>query len=110
MANTKTVKFPEAIPGAVVRIHQKITDVTPKGQTRERIQVFEGLVIARKHGSTVGATVTVRKESNGVWVEKIFPLYLPTIEKIEAVKIHKVRRAKLYFVRAPRARRMREKK
>lgn len=80
--------------GDTVRVHQKIQE---KGKTR--IQMFEGLVLARKHGTEPGATFTVRKVASGVGVEKIFPLYAPTIDKIEIVKRAKVRRAKLYYIR-----------
>ncbi len=86
-------------PGDTVRVHQKIVD---KGKTR--IQVFEGLVLARKHGTEAGATFTVRKVSSGIGVEKIFPLYSPLIDKIEIVKRAKVRRAKLYYIREKVAR------
>jgi large subunit ribosomal protein L19 len=75
-------------------VHQKIEE---KGKTR--LQVFEGTVLARKHGDEPGATFTVRKVASGVGVEKIFPLYSPLIDKIEIVKRSKVRRAKLYFIR-----------
>ena len=85
--------------GDTVRVHQKIQD---KGKTR--IQVFEGLVLARKHGNEAGATFTVRKVASGVGVEKIFPLYSPNIDKIEIVKRSKVRRAKLYYIREKVAR------
>ncbi|MFM2424151.1 MAG: hypothetical protein RLZZ70_542 [Candidatus Parcubacteria bacterium] len=85
--------------GDTVKVHQKIVD---KGKTR--IQIFEGLVLARKHGDEPGATFTVRKVSSGVGVEKIFPLYTPLIEKIEIVKRAKVRRAKLYYIREKVAR------
>ena len=81
-------------PGDTVRVHQKIQD---KGKTR--IQVFEGLVLARKHGDEAGATFTVRKVSSGVGVEKIYPLYSPLIDKLEIVKRAKVRRSKLYHIR-----------
>lgn len=80
--------------GDTVRVHQKIQD---KGKTR--IQVFEGLVLARKHGTEPGATFTVRKVASGVGVEKIFPLYSPSIDKIEIVRRAKVRRSKLYYIR-----------
>ncbi len=80
--------------GDTVRVHVKIEE---KGKTR--IQMFEGLVIARKHGSEAGATFTVRKISHGVGVERIFPLYSPSIDKIEIIRRAKVRRAKLYFIR-----------
>lgn len=80
--------------GDTVRVHVKIQE---KGKTR--IQMFEGLVLARKHGSEAGATFTVRKISHGVGVERIFPLYSPSIDKIEIIRRAKVRRAKLYFIR-----------
>lgn len=86
-------------PGDTVKVHQKIVD---KGKTR--LQVFEGIVLARKHGDEPGATFTVRKVSQGIGVEKIFPLYTPLIEKIEIVKRAKVRRAKLYYIREKVAR------
>ncbi len=82
-------------PGDTVRVHQKIVD--EKGKTR--LQVFEGLVLARKHGTEPGATFTVRKVASGVGVEKIYPLYSPLIDKLEIVKRAKVRRAKLYHIR-----------
>ena len=81
-------------PGDTVRVHQKILE---RGKTR--VQTFEGLVIAMKHGSEAGATFTVRAMLSGIGVEKIFPLYAPFIEKIEIVRRSKVRRAKLYFIR-----------
>lgn len=80
--------------GDTVKVHQRIID---KGKTR--IQIFEGLVLARKHGDEAGATFTVRKMSSGIGVEKIYPLYSPLIEQIEIVKRAKVRRAKLYYIR-----------
>ena len=81
-------------PGDTVRVWQKIEE---KGKTR--LQAFEGVVLAVKHGTEPGATFTVRKVSLGVGVEKIFPLYSPMIDKIEIIKRARVRRAKLYFVR-----------
>ncbi len=85
--------------GMTVRIYQKIKEKNPKGEIKERIQYFEGMVIAKKHGKEAGASITVRKVSNGVGVEKIFPLNLPTITKIEIKKKARVRRAKLYFLK-----------
>ncbi len=85
--------------GDTVRVHQKIQD---KGKTR--IQIFEGVVLARKHGDEPGATFTVRKVASGVGVEKIFPLYSPLIDKLEIVKRAKVRRSKLYYIREKVAR------
>ena len=86
-------------PGDTVRVHQKIEE---KGKTR--IQVFEGLVLARKHGTEAGATFTVRRVSSGVGIEKIFPLCSPMIDKIEVTKRTRVRRAKLYYIREKVAR------
>jgi large subunit ribosomal protein L19 len=103
MAEEQTLdrKFPDVVPGAVVRVHQEITDVNPKGEEKKRVQVFEGTVLARKHGAGIKATITVRKVSEGIGVEKIFPLELPTIKKIETVKKLRVNRAKLAFLRKP---------
>jgi large subunit ribosomal protein L19 len=89
-------------PGDTVRVHQKIVE---KGKTRT--QVFEGLVIAMKHGTEAGATFTVRATMSGIGVERIFPLYAPFIEKIEITRRSKVRRAKLYFIREKVAREVR---
>lgn len=86
-------------PGDTVRVMQKI-----KEGNKFRLQAFEGLVLARKHGTEPGATFTVRKVSSGVGVEKIFPLYSPMIEKVDVVKRARVRRAKLYFIREKVAR------
>lgn len=88
--------------GDTVRVHQKVIE---KGKTR--LQVFEGLVIAVKHGTEPGATFTVRTTMSGIGVEKIFPLYSPVIDKIEITKRSKVRRAKLYFIREKVAREVR---
>lgn len=86
-------------PGMTVRVYQKIKELNSKGEEKERVQYYEGIIIAKKHGAEAGGTITVRKISNGVGVEKIFPLNLPTITKIEVKKQNKVRRAKLYFLR-----------
>jgi len=88
--------------GDVVRVHQKIQE---KGKTR--IQMYEGLVLARKHGTEAGATFTVRATLSGIGVEKIFPLYSPMIDKIDIVRRSKVRRAKLYYIRDKVSREMR---
>lgn len=91
-------------PGDTVRVWQRIEE---KGKFR--LQAFEGLVLARKHGKEAGGTFTVRRVASGVGVEKIFPLYAPMIDKVEIVKRATVRRAKLYFIRekvAREARRM----
>lgn len=96
---TKEDKIPDLKPGMTVRVYQKIKELNAKGEEKERIQYFEGLIIAMKHGKENGATITVRKVSGGIGVEKIFPLNLPTIDKIEIKKQSRVRRAKLYFLK-----------
>jgi len=84
---------PKAEVGDTVRVHVKI-----KEGSRERVQVFEGIVIAKKHGG-IDESITVRRISYGVGVEKVFPLHAPAVEKIELVRRGKVRRAKLYYLR-----------
>ena len=86
--------IPEFRAGDTVKVHAKVVE-----GSRERIQIFEGVVIARK-GTGISETYTVRKISNGVGVERIFPLHTPRVEKIEVVRLGKVRRAKLYYLRA----------
>ncbi|TSC93152.1 MAG: 50S ribosomal protein L19 [Candidatus Berkelbacteria bacterium Licking1014_85] len=82
-------------PGDFVKVYQKITEAE-----KERIQIFEGVVIARKHGKGINATYTVRRIADaGIAVEKVFPLHSPVIVKIERVKTSQVRRAKLYYLR-----------
>ena len=93
-----TEKYTKAEPpvanvGDTVRVHIKV-----KEGNRERIQVFEGTVIAKKHGG-IEETFTVRRVSYGVGVEKVFPVHSPAVEKIELVRHGKVRRAKLYYLR-----------
>ena len=90
--------------GDTIRVWSKIED---KGKFR--LQAFEGMVLARKHGTTPSATFTVRKISNGVGVERIFPLYSPMIDKIEIVKQARARRSKLYYVREKAVRDIRRK-
>ncbi|MDP2656535.1 MAG: 50S ribosomal protein L19 [bacterium] len=92
-------KFEGVRVGMTVRVHQKIKDVNPKGEEKERIQIFEGMVIKQKGGTSPRATLTIRKISNGVGVEKIYPIHLPSIEKVVPVKQLEVRRAKLYYLR-----------
>lgn len=84
---------PKVEVGSTVRVHIKV-----KEGNRERIQVFEGTVIAKKHGG-IEETFTVRRISYGIGVEKVFPVHAPSIEKIEVVRHGKVRRAKLYYLR-----------
>ena len=94
-----TEKYKKAEPpvvevGDTIRVHLKV-----KEGNRERIQVFEGTVIAKKHGG-IEETFTVRRISYGIGVEKVFPVHAPSIEKIEVVRHGKVRRAKLYYLRS----------
>jgi len=88
--------------GDSIRVWQKIVE---KGKTR--LQAFEGLVIAVKHGKEAGGTFTVRRVASGVGVEKIFPLYSPMIDSVETLKRSKVRRAKLYHIRDKAAKEIR---
>ncbi len=91
-------------PGLTVNVHQKIKDINARGETKERIQVFKGIIIATKKLNSPEGTFTVRKVSDGVGVEKVFPVNSPTITKIELVKKARVRRAKLYFLRTSKKR------
>jgi large subunit ribosomal protein L19 len=85
--------IPEFGPGDTIAVHSKVIE-----GDKERIQVFQGVVIQKK-GSGINATFTVRKISNGVGVERIFPIHSPRIAKIERLRIGKVRRAKLFYLR-----------
>lgn len=90
--------------GDTVRVWSKIleekTDKKGKSQgSKFRLQAFEGIVLARKHGTEPGATFTVRKIASGVGVERIFPLYSPMVDKVEVTKKARARRAKLYYIR-----------
>jgi len=97
--------------GMLIRVHEKIKELDAKGKSKERVQVFEGLVIARHGGNEAGATFTVRKvATGGVGVEKIYPFALPNILKIEIVKEHRVRRAKLYYLRGKYKKKLKEVK
>ena len=103
---TQLIERPDMRPGDTVRVHVKV-----KEGEKERIQVFEGLVIGQHRGGS-RATFTVRKVSFGQGVERIFPLHSPMIDKIDIVRSARVRRAKLYFLRKLRgkAARMRERR
>ena len=81
--------------GDTIRVWSKVLD--EKGKVR--LQAFEGIVLARKHGKEIGATFTVRRIASGVGVERIFPLYSPSIDKIEITKKSRARRSKLYYIR-----------
>ncbi len=96
----KTTEYPEVQPGCVVKVHERIKETNSKGEEKERIQIYEGTVIARKHGKETGATITVRKVSDGIGVEKIFPIHSPSLANIEVVKTLRVRRAKIGFIRS----------
>ena len=85
---------PDVNTGDTVKVHVKV-----KEGAKERVQIFEGLVIATKHGTSLDGTFTVRKESFGIGVERVFPLHSPRIVKIERTKQSKVRRSKLYYMR-----------
>ena len=103
-ADTASRKNLDMRTGDTVRVWQKIQE---RGKTR--LQAFEGIVLARKHGSEAGATFTVRRNTNGFGVEKIFPLYSPFIDKIEVVKRSKTRRSKLYYIRDKALKEMRKR-
>jgi large subunit ribosomal protein L19 len=100
------VDVPDFRPGDSVNVHARV-----KEGEKERIQVFQGVVIRKRNGGT-GATFTVRKVSYGVGVERIFPLHSPFIEKVEVITRGKVRRARLYYLRKLRgkAARIKEKR
>lgn len=92
--NYMKTNIPDLKAGDTIRVHIKVRE-----GGKERVQIFEGLVIAVKHGKTLDGTFTVRKESFGVGVERVFPLHSPRIVKIERIKQSKVRRSKLYYMR-----------
>ena len=105
--------LPDIRPGDTVRVYQKVKQVgqekknkkpasakaTAGKERREKARVFEGVVLAKKHGKGISATLTVRKLVSGVGVEMIFPVHSPLIEKIEILKRGRTRRAKLYYLR-----------
>ncbi|MBU1178999.1 50S ribosomal protein L19 [Patescibacteria group bacterium] len=98
--------------GDTIRVWLRIDEIAQKGKAagKSKLQAFEGLIIARKHGKEPGATFTVRKISGGVGVELTLPLYSPKVEKIELISRPKrVRRAKLYYLRERAARQVRKK-
>jgi large subunit ribosomal protein L19 len=99
---------PKLKSGYVVKVYQKIKDVSPEGKEKERIQIFEGTVIGTKGGKGINGTVTVRKISSGIGVERIFPIHSPSIEKIEVVKATPARKAKIYYTRDGKEAKVRE--
>jgi large subunit ribosomal protein L19 len=112
MAEAKSVAeiAAELKPGMTVRIFQKIKELNSKNEEKERLQYFEGIIIAMKHGKGVNGTITVRKVTDEVGVEKIFPLNLPTLTKIEIKKQVQVNRAKLYFLKRGYKKKLKDKK
>jgi len=97
--------MPDIRPGQTVKVYQRI-----KEGAKERIQPFEGLVLATKHGRGLDGTFTVRKIAEGVGVERVYPLHSPTIEKVEILKESKIRKAKLYYMRKRSGKKARMKK
>ncbi len=104
IANLKT-DLPPLRAGQMVRVHQKIKEPVLDQKTgkitsyRERVQMFEGQIIAVKHGRGINATFTVRRIASGVGVERVFPMHSPTIAKIEVERNVRARKAKLYYTR-----------
>ncbi len=94
--------------GYTVRVHQKIKDISPDGKEKERVQIFEGQVMGTKGGKSINGTVTVRKISSGIGVERIFPIHSPSIEKIEVIKETPARKAKIYYTRTGKIARVQE--
>jgi large subunit ribosomal protein L19 len=103
-ADVESRKKLDFASGDTIRVWSKIQD---KG--KYRLQAFEGIVLARKHGTSPSATFTVRKVSNGVGVERVFPLYSPMVDKIEITKKTKTRRSKLYYIRDKAVKEIRRK-
>jgi large subunit ribosomal protein L19 len=95
--------LPEFGPGDTINVHVRVVE-----GDKERIQQFQGVVISRR-GSGLGTTFTVRKVSNGVGVERIFPVHSPRLAKIEVMKSGRVRRAKMYYIRTLAAKQIRQK-
>ncbi len=112
--------LPDLRPGDTVRVRQKIKDIAnpnkkekskeEKKENKEKTQTFEGLIIAKKHGKGINATITVRKIISGVGVEKVFPIHSPIIDKIEIMRRGKVRRAKLYYLRTAKGKKSKLKR
>ena len=98
-------ELPNIKPGDTIKVYSRI-----KEKNKERLQPFEGLVLARKHGKGISATITVRKVSSGVGVEKIIPIHSPNVEKIEVLKRGKVRRSKLYYLRTAKGKKAKLKR
>ncbi len=103
--------LPDIRPGDTVKIHQKIAAASSGNKKeKERIQIFEGQIITKKHGRGIASTITVRKVISGVGVEKVFPVHSPVIDKIELVKRGKAKRSKLYYLRKAKGRKAKLKR
>jgi large subunit ribosomal protein L19 len=102
--NNPASRWDDLKPGMTVRVYQKL-----KEGEKGKATIFEGIIIARKHGTEPGATITVRRAVGGYGVEKVYPLRLPSIEKIDVVKTGRTRRAKLYYLREKTAKEIRKK-
>jgi len=102
--NIKKITFPQFKIGDLVRVHRRV-----KEGSKERIQIVEGEIIAHKHGFEPGGSITLRRVTLGIAVELVIPLFSPLTEKMEIVKRQKVRRAKLYFLRRSKDRRIKLK-
>ena len=97
-------KLKDLETGWTVKIHQRI-----KEGEKTRVQAFEGTIISKKHGTEAGGTITVRKVTDGIGVEKTYPIHLPSIEKVQVLKKPRTRRAKLYYLRDKTSREIRKK-
>ncbi len=106
MSNTEQ-KHPDLRSGMVVKIHEKIKDVNAKGEEKERVQIFEGMIL-NVRGAGLSRTITVRKNAKGWMVEKIYPIASPNLQKIEIVKQYQVRRKNLSYLRDIFKRKMKE--
>jgi len=112
--------LPDITPGSIVRVRQKLKEIAKpdekdkereeKKGNKEKTQTFEGVVIARKHGKGISATITVRRVIDGVGIEKVFPIHSPMIENIEVVRKGKVRRSKLYYLRTAKGKKSKLKR
>ena len=106
-AQAVDIKNADIEPGMLVRVHERIVETNAKGEIKQRTQVFEGLIIGTKNAG-LARTMTVRKNSKGWMVEKIYPLSSPNVEKVEVVKQYRARRAKLSYLRGRFKRKLKE--
>jgi len=103
--NAQLKSLPELKPGSTIKVYQKV-----KEGDKGKLQIFEGIIIAKKHGKGISGTITVRKVVDGVGVERVFPIHSPSIDKIEIVRHGKVRRAKLYYLRTAKGKKAKLKR